>query len=165
MQKEIIMKIVLCAFFIVLFSLFSYAQEKIETYSEVLEDGKVNIYYDLKGDPSEEYEIKLNLRRTSNPEFKYSPDDLEGDYGTGKYATGKKRITWKLNDKEKTFADGEDFYFEVIAQKASKGLSWYYYLGGAVLGGVAAILLGGSKSGGGNSGGSSTALPNPPGRP
>jgi hypothetical protein len=88
MQKEIIMKIVLCAFFIVLFSLFSYAQEKIETYSEVLEDGKVNIYYDLKGDPSEEYEIKLNLRRTSNPEFKYSPDDLEGDYGTGKYATG-----------------------------------------------------------------------------
>ncbi|MGE5354027.1 MAG: hypothetical protein ACM3P0_18215, partial [Acidobacteriota bacterium] len=117
-------------------------QEKIQVTSEASE-GKVFIYYELQGNPSKEYEVGLKLKRTSQPNFSYTPEDLEGDVNEGKFATGKRKIVWTLSkDEEKMFQDGEDFYFEVTANPAGGGTAWYYYVGAAlVAGGAAAAII------------------------
>ncbi|MGE5432938.1 MAG: hypothetical protein ACM3QX_17790, partial [Syntrophomonadaceae bacterium] len=102
-------------------------QEKIQVSSEAVE-GKVFIYYELQGAPSKEYDVNLLLKRTSQPSFSYTPENLEGDVNEGKFAAGKRKITWVLTPEEKKmFALGEDYYFEVNAKPAQEGTSWYYY--------------------------------------
>lgn len=141
-------------------------QEKVKVSSEAVE-GKVFIYYELQGNPSEEYEVNLLLKRTSQPSFIYSPEDLEGDIDKGKFASGRRKITWKLTDKEKKmFAGGDDYYFEVSANRAGDSSPWYYYVGAAlVAGGAAAAIITWNSQGdqGGQTG--SQGLPAPPGRP
>lgn len=141
-------------------------QEKIKVTSEASE-GKVFIYYELQGNPSKEYEVGVKLKRTSQPSFSYTPEDLEGDLNEGKFASGKREIIWTLSsDERKMFADGEDFYFEVTANAAGGGTAWYYYVGAAlVAGGAAAAII--TWNAQGDSGGQTgtQGLPTPPGRP
>ncbi|MCU7497387.1 MAG: hypothetical protein HF314_16270 [Ignavibacteria bacterium] len=159
-------KTLLSVFVILLAALPLRAQEKISVTSEAAE-GKVFIYYELQGNPAEDYEISLLLRRTSQPTFSYSPEELEGDFNEGKFATGKRKITWKLTPEEKKmFFEGDDYYFEVLAKPSGGGTSWYYYLGAAlVAGGAAAAIITWNQQGDGGGRTSDQTLPTPPGRP
>lgn len=120
----------------------NFAQEKVEANFEV-KDNKIYIYYQFDGDPEDEYEIEVKLKRGHNPDFFYEPLVLKGDIGDGYFAKKKCTIIWELKESEmQQFADGDDFYFEVMVDEV--GISWLYYVGGAALlgGGAAAILMG-----------------------
>ena len=69
------------------------------------------------------------------------------------------------NLNEMLMFDGDDFYFEVFANKieSSGGIPWYYYVGTAAVGGAAAVvLLGGDDS---KDTPTTTNFPSPPTRP
>ena len=153
------------AFFIILSTPKIFCQEKITSTFE-LSGNNIVLTYELQGDPAQDYEMNVNLRRSSIPVFLYEPDKLTGDVGTGKYVGGKRTVTWVLNEKEMNmFSDGEDYYFEVTASKKISGSSsWLYYVGGAAVAGGAAVLLMGKKSTTTSSGTqTSTDLPGLPG--
>jgi hypothetical protein len=162
------MKDFLQLFFFSLILLFTasrvvYAQEKIENPHFESRDGKIFIYYTLVGDPDQEYEIHVTLRRTSVPSFSLIPSVLEGT--RGKLAGGERTIIWQINTKEEAILDGEDFYFDLEAEEigGGGGIPWYVYAGGAaVAGGAAAFLLLKKKDETGNGG---ADLPTPPLRP
>ena len=143
-----------------------YAQEKINATFEASE-GKIFIYYQFKGDPDQDFNVEVTLRRTSVPSFKLTPSEMTGDVGEGKFAGRQRTVVWRLKPEEEAMLEGEDFYFEVTAEPIEQGgggIPWWVYAGGvAVGGGVAAILLLNKKDEGGGS--TSTNLPNPPGRP
>jgi hypothetical protein len=141
------------------------SQEKINSSFELSGD-KILIYYEINGDADQDYDVSVVLKRTSLLSFEYTPSDLQGAVGTGKFAGSKKTITWNLNKKETDiFSEGEDYYFQVKAlKKSSGGMSWLYYVGGAVLGGGAAALILLKKSSNDNNT-VSTGLASPPGRP
>jgi len=124
-----------------------FCQDKITSTFE-LTGKNIVLTYELQGDPAQDYEVNVNLRRSSIPVFLYEPDKLTGDVGTGKYVGGKRTITWVMNEKEMNmFSEGEDYYFEVTAlKKISGSSSWLYYVGGAAVAGGAAVLLMGKKS-------------------
>ena len=89
----------------------------------------------------------------NNASFIYEPQNLSRDIGDGQYAGVRKSIIWDVTEDEFTMFDGDDFYFEVFAEKIESGggIPWYYYVGTAVVGGgvAAAVLLGGSDENGG----------------
>lgn len=145
-----------------LFTNTIFSQQKVETNFEV-KDQKIYIYYQFDGDPEDKYEIEVKLKRGHNPDFSYEPLTLKGDIGKGYFAKKKCTIIWELKDSEtQQFADGDDFYFEVVVDE-SKSKLWLYLLGGGVIvsGGIAAILLGMPR----NDPPSETKLPMPPARP
>lgn len=145
-----------------LFTNTIFSQQKVETNFEV-KDQKIYIYYQFDGDPEDKYEIEVTLKRGHNPEFSYEPLELKGDIGKGYFAKKKCTIIWELKESEtQQFADGDDFYFEVVVDE-SKSKLWLYLLGGGVIvsGGIAAILLGMPR----NDPPSETKLPMPPARP
>jgi hypothetical protein len=159
------------------FSFFSFilfcssnllAQEKIDATFEA-SDGKIFIYYEIKGDPEKEFNVEVTLRRTSVPSFKLTPSEMTGDVGEGKFAGRQRTIVWRLKPEEEAILDGEDFYFEVIAEAIEEGggggVPWYVWVGGAAVGGGVAALLLLKKDDGGGGGTTSTNLPAPPGRP
>ncbi|MGE5812667.1 MAG: hypothetical protein ACM339_14255 [Ignavibacteria bacterium] len=155
-------------FILILFLLhnLSYSQEKIDASFEAAE-GKIFIYYELKGDPASEYRVDVKLKRTSDPSFEVVPSVMIGDVGKGKFAGGKRTIIWHLNSEEEAKLEGEDFYFDVKAEKIEEGggIPWWVYAGSAaVAGGVAAIFLL-KESDSGSETPSTTTFPNPPGRP
>lgn len=150
-------------FFFILMKLSILAQDPIvkNSYFEPQGDNIV-IYYDLEADPEEEYEVNLFLLRESDKKFKYAPEYVSGDIGEGKFAGEKKKIIWNIQKEFPEGLEGEDFYFEIIAEEIG-GSSWFYYVGAAVVAAGAAVLLGG--------GGEDTVTPpdinraSPPGRP
>lgn len=151
--------------FLSLYSTHIYSQQISDVYFE-LEGENISIYYSLSPITSDEFEISLILKRTSVPNFNYSPKELKGDIGEGKFAGIERKIIWYVTDEEMNMFDGDDFYFEVFAEKIKKsgGIPWYYYVGTAAVGGVAAILL----SGGSDSDKKTTtsqSFPPPPDRP
>ncbi len=148
-------------------TLQTYSQEKINATFQAGE-GKVFIYYELKGDPAKEYDVSVVLKRSSDPSFELVPSVLVGDVGKGKFAGGKKTIIWQLNPQEEEQLNGEDFYFEVTANEIESsgggGIPWYVYAGGAALaGGAAAFFL--LKKSNDNTSTTSADLPRPPARP
>jgi hypothetical protein len=142
------------------------SQEKINSSFELSGD-KILIYYELKGEADQDYDVSVVLKRTSLLSFEYTPSELHGDIGMGKFAGSKKTIAWTLNKKEtEIFAEGEDYYFQVKAlKKSSGGASWLWYAGGILLGGGAAVLLLGKKGSSDNNSTTNTGLATPPGRP
>ena len=158
-------KPILMFFLLILFQTLSAQQ--ISDVSFELVGQNINIYYSLTPVTSDNYEITTLLKRTSNPNFSYTPENLSGDIGEGKYSGIGKKIIWRVSDIEMNMFDGEDFYFEVFANKLeeSGGIPWYYYVGtAAVGGGVAAILLGGSSDSKSTTNGTQS-FPTPPDRP
>jgi hypothetical protein len=142
-------------------------QDKINSSFEMSGD-KILIYYEIKGDSDQVYDVNLVLKRTSLQSFEYTPSELKGAIGTGKFAGSKKTIAWSLNKKEtEIFAEGEDYYFQVKAlKKSTGGMSWLYWTGGALLGGgAAALLLLKKSSDNSTTNPVPTGLASPPGRP
>ena len=148
--------------FILLINGFIFAQEKVSATFEAVE-GKVLIYYTLKGAAEKEYEVEVVLKRSGDPSFELVPDDMSGDVGKGKFAGSRKTIIWHIKPDEEAQLEGEDFYFEVTAAeiKEGGGFPWLWVLGGAaVAGGAAAyFILSGDKTE------ETPNLPPPPGRP
>jgi hypothetical protein len=153
-------------FIIFLLNSISYSQEKIDASFEASE-GKIFIYYELKGDPSSEYQIEVKLKRTSDPSFELIPSVMIGDVGKGKFAGGKCTIIWHLNSEEESELEGEDFYFDVIAEKIEEGggIPWWVYAGTAAVGGGVAAFFLLNKSDNGDETTPTVPFPNPPGRP
>jgi len=155
------MKIIYFILFLIPYTL-NFSQERVSATFEPVE-GKILIYYTIKGDADKEYEVDVVLKRTSDPSFEMVPGRMTGDIGKGKFAGSQKTIIWHIQPDEEAKLEGEDFYFEVTAAEV-KGSSfpWGWVLGGAaVAGGAAAyfILSGGKDSETLNN------LPVPPGRP
>ena len=142
--------------------------QDVKDVSFELIDEQVFIYYTLVAPANEEYEISAFLKRLNDASFSYIPDNISSGIGDGQYAGVKKIIIWDVTDEEFDMFDGDDFYFEVFAEKVKKtsgGIPWYYYAGTAVVGGaVAAILLGGNGSSDEN-GSKTSNFPPPPARP
>lgn len=142
------------------------AQQISDVSFELIEE-EIYIYYTLAAASGEEYETSAVLKRLNDASFSYVPEELSGDIGEGQYAGIDKTIIWDVSEEEFGMFDGEDFYFEIMAEKVpdSGGIPWYYYVGTAVIGGgVAAVLLLGGDNGGSSSE-STTEFPSPPGRP
>jgi len=146
------MKIINMLFFFLTLLFFlngkSFTQEKVDVSFEEI-NGKIFIYYTLNETTGSQYDVSLLLRRTSETSFSYAPSDITGDIGEGDFAGKKNTVIWNITDDEMNMFDGDDFYFEVIADAIveSEGIPWYYYVGGAVVAGsVAAVtLLGGDE--------------------
>lgn len=141
------------------------AQERVSATFEVIE-GKILIYYTIKGDVDKEYEIDIVLKRTSVPSFELTPEEMSGDVGTGKYAGTQRTVIWHIKPEEQEKLDGDDFYFEVTATEIEEGggFPWLYVVGGAAIAGGAAVFLILNKDNNGD-GTTNTSLPTPPGRP
>ena len=138
------------------------AQEKVSATFEAIE-GKVLIYYTIKGDVDKEYKIDIVLKRTSVPSFELVPEEMSGDIGTGKFAGTQKAVIWHIKPEEQEKLDGDDFYFEVTATEVEEsGFPWLYVIGGAVVTGGAAAYLILKKN---ETSGETANLPQPPGRP
>ena len=111
----------------------AHAQESIEATFTAVEE-KVFIYYTIKGEPDEEYDVSVTLLKKSDPSFALVPSVLFGDFGKGKFAGTKRTILWQINPDEEKQMDGSDFFFKVTTQQIKKsGYPWYAYVGGAVV--------------------------------
>jgi hypothetical protein len=161
------------AFIIILFLTLtstSLAQNETINSSFRVVEGIILIEYEIEnGDPNSDYEVSIVLLRSSDNTFKYVPEVLEGDIGEGKFAGKMNTIKWLYTSaEEELLSEGEDYYFEVKAEKITGGSTWYYYAGGAVVAGLAAFLLsssGGNGNGTTNGGGTTETIADPPGRP
>ena len=125
-----------------------FSQEKVSATFEAVE-GKVLIYYTIKGDPEKEYEVDVVLKRSGDPSFELIPVEMSGDIGKGRFAGSQKTIIWHIKPEEEGKLEGEDFYFEVTANEIKEGgFPWGWVLGGAaVAGGAAAyFILSGDKT-------------------
>ncbi|MCW8850688.1 MAG: hypothetical protein OQJ81_11965, partial [Melioribacteraceae bacterium] len=130
---KFILKLKLILIFFILISFKSLSAQQISDVSFELDGQNINIFYTLTPITSDNYEITTLLKRTSDPNFNYSPQNLSGDVGEGKHSGIRKKIIWKVSEIEMNMFDGDDFYFEVFANKIeeSNGIPWYYYVGTA----------------------------------
>lgn len=129
-----------------------------------MKDSDAVVHYDLSGPADEPYNVRLVLRRETQPFFKLQPIDITGDVGTEEHPGRNKEIVWQLYKDVPYGLDGDDYYFEVSVTRLGLkegGASWLYYVGGAVVAGAAAVYFGTdlSNKGGGN------PIPPPPPRP
>lgn len=146
------------------FTQILFAQE-IKDVSFEVSGEQIIIYYSLNSNPGDLFDISIHLKRLNDQSFDYVPQSLTGDIGDDQSAGIGKIIKWDVDEDEMAMFDGDDFYFEVFAEKIkpSGGIPWYYYAGTAAVGGaVAAVLLGGSSD---KSATTATKFPQPPGRP
>lgn len=139
---------------------------KVENVRFELEGDKVAIYFDLKGEHGEKYDISLFLLNDDDPGYRHEPEFLSGDIGEVEYFGIDKKIVWDIDKEFPEGLEGEGFYFEVIAVEAGGGIAWYYFVGAAVIGGSAALLIGGSESTNGTTNGTpANDIADPPARP
>ncbi|MEW6512345.1 MAG: hypothetical protein AB1428_15460 [Bacteroidota bacterium] len=100
---------------------------------------EVTITYNLRGEPDEEYEVRVFLISRKRPDVSRELQLVSGHVGTGKFAGKVRRILWNM----KEFADiqeGEPFVFRIVVDTA--GTPWYYWVGGGALaGGIATYLI------------------------
>lgn len=129
-----------------------------------LRDSNVVVRYNLRGPRDKSYDVVVSLRRKGDPGFRFTPIDISGDAGKGKFEGTDRRIVWHIYKDIPDGLSGDDYYFEITATLLhGGGVSWLYYVGGAALVGGAAAVLYESRSAHGGTG--SSPLPQPPGRP
>ncbi len=127
-------------------------------------DSNIVIHYDLSGSADGLYRITALLRKENDRSFRYTPKNLRGDVGEGKFAGANRTIVWNVTTEFPLGLKGSDFYFEIGAESASGSSSTalWYGLGAAALGGVAFVLFRSSPEA---SPAGQTGFPAPPGRP
>ena len=112
----------------------------VKNYYFEADGQKINILFDLAGDPEEDYVVGILLKSNIDRNYSFKPELVTGAVGEGKFAGTGKKIVW---DAGKELAGGltaEELYIEISVEEVS-GFAWYYYLGGAILGGVGAYFL------------------------
>lgn len=159
--------LIILLFFFFIINNLNAQRVKVENVRFELEGGKVVIYFDLKGEHGEKYDISIFLLNDDDPGYRHEPEFVSGDIGEVEYFGIDKKIIWDIDKEFPEGLEGEGFYFEVIAEEAGGGIAWYYFVGAAVLGGSAAVLLsGGTESANGTTNGASTNdIADPPARP
>jgi hypothetical protein len=106
------------------------------------------------------------LKKESDRAFSYSPRNLAGDAGEGRFAGTGRKVVWDIKKEFPLGLTGTDYYFVVKVTPVSSGSNLILWVGAGVAvvaGGVAAVLLF-SKSNDEQPGGSG-GFPSPPGRP
>ncbi|MCL5021356.1 MAG: hypothetical protein M1339_06835, partial [Bacteroidetes bacterium] len=104
-------------------------------------------------------------RRRSDPSFQYSPKQLKGDIGVGKYGGADREIVWDLRDEFPMGLQGSDYYFVVDAKDIESGhsagiLTWIGAGAAVIIAAVTYVIVmhnGGPRS--------PSSYPAPPGRP
>lgn len=148
---------------IILFLLTNITKAQKPALSNIhfeVKDNEVIINYDLSGDKEDEYEVEIFLKSEVDQLFKIKPINLSGDIGEGYFVGKGRKILWQYTRDLAAPLDGDDFYFEINANRLG-GIPWFYYVGGTALaGGLAAMLV--IKKDGSES---RTPIKEPPDRP
>ena len=95
-------------------------QAKVQNVQFIMYGYEVVINYDLLGDPSVKYNVRLMLRRGGDPSYEYFPKSLSGDIGTGRFVGEKKQIIWAIDYEFPKGLQGNDYYFVVQAENIEK---------------------------------------------
>jgi hypothetical protein len=155
--------LLLIGVFILNYEILSQSISKV-SFKVLGED--IHISYTLTPSSTDDFEISILLKRTNDGSFNYLPENLSGDIGEGQFSGINRVIIWNVSETEMAMFDGDDFYFEVFANKleTSGGIPWYYFVGTAAVGGAiaAAVLLGGNDE---SSPPTTQNFPQPPDRP
>jgi hypothetical protein len=106
-----------------------------------VEGNVVVITYDLIADANLEYEIKVVLRRQSDPRFQFVPRSLSGAVGKGKFVGTNRVIRWDYRKDVPQGFSGDDYLFELAAYPQQPGSSVWWYGGLLAAGGVAAYFI------------------------
>lgn len=106
---------------------------------------EVIVSYDLDGSVDETYKVQLVLRRDGDISFSYVPTAVVGNVGEGKYAGRNNQIRWLYKKDAPQGFVGDDYYFDVVADRPG-GFPWLYVAGAGAVGGVLVALLGGKKT-------------------
>lgn len=128
----------LVLFLITLFSNNGQAQSyAIENVSyTVLPENVIVVNYDLLG-ANRRYAVDVSLKRKKLPGFSYTPTQVMGDVGKGRFAGRNKKIVWSLDneDPDNFYIDPyvDDYYLEVTARRSSRN-GWFLFP--AIIGGV-----------------------------
>jgi hypothetical protein len=94
-------------------------------------DNKVEVTYDLIGDPSKKYTVALALARSNYKKpFSLSRNNLYGDVGKNIRAGKGKRITWDLHKDYPNGLEGDGFVFVVDAQLQKGAGKWPWIMAG-----------------------------------
>lgn len=143
-----------------------HAKSVVSNVSYVMTGLRVVVHYDLSGDPDAKYNVSLFLLKRSDPAFKYSPRELTGDIGLGKYVGKERRIVWNMRNEFPQGLQGGDFYFVVKAKEvevphASTTLLTWIGTGAAVIAAAVTYVIVVQNRGPG----APPSYPVPPGRP
>ncbi|MFI5251251.1 MAG: hypothetical protein ACHQQQ_02365 [Bacteroidota bacterium] len=127
----------------------------------------MTVQYDLAAPKGDKYKTVLILRKDSDKGYSYLPRDVEGDIGSGTLPGQNRVIRWDTNEEFPQGIVGNDYYFEITAEKIAKqsfSVPWIG-IGLAALAGTAALWYGSSLSGSQTFPNTPAAFPAPPGRP
>lgn len=112
-------------------------------------DSKVEVTYDLVGNPSKKYSVKLSLRKSgARGELPISRNSVTGTIGENISPGRGLRIIWNLPKDFPKGLEGEGFVFivEVYERRGGSKLPWIIAGLAAAAGGGAAYLLLGKDS-------------------
>lgn len=128
------------------FKSYARGQEFDDAVSNVswkVEGNYIIITYDLKGSPSQRYDVNIIMLRENVPSFRLVPQSVEGDIAEGYFAGPGREIRWKYRDDYPPGFQGEGYYFEIRVKTVSGDKTWLYYALGAaaVAGGVVAFIV------------------------
>lgn len=153
--------------------LAALAQEQIGQIENVRVqiNGRSSVYidYDLIGPTDRVFRVAVTMRKESDSNFSYVPQNVAGDIGPNVFPGRNNRIVWSL---AKEFPEGikeGEYYFVFTLESdepSSTGIGTPLLIAGgaALLGGVLALVLLSKKADNGGGGGP-TGFPLPPGRP
>jgi hypothetical protein len=134
-----LLSILLLSAFAITLGYQSFAQRPVvENVNFTVKQEYIEISYDLVGDLYKNYKVTVELRKETDPDFKFEPYDVKGDVGKGWFAGQRRIILWDYRNEFSPDPDSDDYYFVVTAKKPGK--AWLYLLGGAALAGTAAVV-------------------------
>ena len=137
--------VILCAIISLLFLFFNkngfsknQAGEKIhvENVNWIVQGNKVVITYDLLAPQNQIFFVSVKLLRESVSSFQVIPRKTSGYVGKGKFAGKNRVIYWDYLKDVPGGLQGEDFYFEISAEKVTRSKKWLI----PVLGSAAAAV-------------------------
>lgn len=124
------------------FLLRAELKDKISDVRAQVSGDNVIVEYDLLDSRTAEYEVKISLRRRSNPFFEYIPKNVSGDVGPRVLGGNGKRITWGIAREFPGGLSEDDYYFTVTAElTAPKEFPWLIVGGAFLAAGVATALI------------------------
>lgn len=126
----------------------SFAQSSVDDVRAVnvkwaLKNEVIVLNYELPGSPDKKYDVKVIMKRESDPIFYAVPATVEGDIGEGYFSGLKKEIRWYYRRDYPQGLQGEDYFFEIQVKEVAKPNTLLYYIAGgvAVTAGVVALLM------------------------
>src|SRR5437867_2820127 len=97
----------------IVFASGAFARDDVRTSNVRFEisGDKVIIHYDLVASADADYVVAVLLKKESDRGFSYSPRNLAGDVGAGKFAGTDRRAVWDMKKEFPQGLEGTDYYF------------------------------------------------------